>query len=103
MDPPSPSTACPTARPECVSLASVHGLCLTARPLISPPAFRLKASLSQALAARTDIPAFDTDTPAEKTLKMLDKLMHSEEVRGTMLESTLPVHTPPPHTLCQPR
>ena len=36
------------------------------------------------MAARTEIPAFDTDTPAEKTLKMLEKMMHSEEVRGEL-------------------
>ena len=67
--------------------------CVSLRPLphcpahTSPSPVRLKASLSQALAARTDIPAFDTDTPAEKTLKMLEKLMHSEEVGGSWGEA----------------
>ena len=42
--------------------------------------FRLKDSLAHALAKRDEIPAFDTDTPADKTLKLLERMMHGEDV-----------------------
>ena len=55
---------------------------------------RLKESLAEALAARSEhsIPEFDTGTPAEKTLKLLDRLMHGE----TVCESVSCSLCPPP-------
>ena len=51
-------------------------------PPLSFPPHRLKESLAQALASRSGeaIPEFDTDTPAERTLRVLDQLMHGEQV-----------------------
>ena len=44
--------------------------------------YRLKESLQEALATRLDetVPDFGSDTPAAKTLKLLDTLMHGEQV-----------------------
>jgi hypothetical protein len=43
---------------------------------------RLEAQLEEALAQRDPVhkPAIDIDTPADKTLKLLDKLMRGHEV-----------------------
>ena len=43
---------------------------------------RLKASLAEALSSRDgrSFPTFDMDTPAERTLGILDKIMHGESV-----------------------
>ena len=51
-------------------------------PRKSSAPLRLKESLAQALASRSGgaIPEFDTDTPAERTLRVLDQLMHGEQV-----------------------
>jgi hypothetical protein len=43
---------------------------------------RLEAQLEEALAQRDPVhkPAIDIDTPADKTLKLLDKIMRGHEV-----------------------
>ncbi|GFH12783.1 phosphodiesterase [Haematococcus lacustris] len=45
---------------------------------------RLEAQLEEALAQRDPVhkPAIDIDTPADKTLKLLDKIMRGQEVRA---------------------
>lgn len=45
---------------------------------------RLEAQLEEALAQRDPVhkPAIDIDTPADKTLKLLDKIMRGHEVWG---------------------
>ncbi len=45
---------------------------------------RLEAQLEEALNMRDPVhkPAIDIDTPADKTLKLLDKIMRGSEVRA---------------------
>jgi hypothetical protein len=48
---------------------------------------RLEAQLEEALAERdmVHMSAIDTDTPADKTLKLLDKIMRGHEVRSGLI------------------
>lgn len=70
----------------------IRGTTMAPTPCMHPPthapSLRLEAQLEEALAQRDPVhkPAIDIDTPADKTLKLLDKIMRGHEV-GTALRA----------------